>query len=156
MVNLKKLKIDLQVLRAVLAEAESLRILTYIDTETGDVLLERDMFIEELKNQKRFLEVPHTRIFSIDREAIERWVEDIQQIAVENYDSKFAQKVKDKLEQAVKQTACLESVCASINELQSEGLDDNYFSAWLDFTEREETNSIKTWLASKGITLVHQ
>jgi hypothetical protein len=70
MVNLKKLKIDLQVLRAVLAEAESLRILTYIDTETGDVLLERDMFIEELKNQKRFLEVPHTRIFSIDREAI--------------------------------------------------------------------------------------
>ncbi len=150
---MKKINIDLHLLKAVLAESDLIEVSTYIDTETGEIVSEKDMFLEEVQNREQFLKVPSSRIWSINKEVTKKWVENILEVVAENYDSNFLLKAKTKLEQAAGKNNSLELVCAALSELQGEGLDDNYFSDWLNFVKREEVNNIKTWLASERITL---
>jgi hypothetical protein len=150
----KQLQIDLGVLKSVLAEGDSNGVPTYIDTETGEVLLAGDMLEGEIQDRKRFFRIPSENLWSISKQTIERWIENILEIVDQNYDEDLMLQVKSRLEQAMKQTNYVESVMTALSDLQSKGLDDNYFTSWLEFVEAEEVNNIKSWLSSKGICLV--
>lgn len=68
----EELRIDLDVLESVMAEGDSAsgRIPAYIDTETGEVLLARDMLDGKTQDCKRFLEVPSKQLLSISEQMI--------------------------------------------------------------------------------------
>jgi hypothetical protein len=151
----KELPINLDVLKSVLAEGDSVEVPTYIDTETGEVLLVRDMLEEEIKDRQRFLKVPSKKLCSISTQTIEKWIGKILEVIDQNYGENFMLQVKPQLEQAMKQTNYEEAVTIALIDLQGKGLDDNYFASWLEFVEKEEVSNIRGWLSSKGIRLVY-
>lgn len=151
----KDLHIDLNVLKSVSAEGDSVGVPTYIATETGEVLLARDMLEAEIQDRKRFLKVPSKKLCSISTQTIEKWIEGILEIIDQNYGENFMLQVKSRLEQAMKQTNYEEAVTTMLIDLQGKGLDDNYFASWLEFVEKEEMNNIKYWLSSNGIRLIN-
>ncbi|HEY9699367.1 MAG TPA: hypothetical protein V6D10_19065 [Trichocoleus sp.] len=155
MVISKELPIDLNVLKSVLAEGDSAGVSTYIDTETGEVLLARDMLEEEIKDRQRLLKVPSKKLCSISTQTIEMWIGKTLEVIDQNYGENFMLQVKPQLEQAVKQTNYEEAVTTALIDLQGKGLDDNYFASWLEFVEKEEVSNIRGWLSAKGIRLVN-
>lgn len=127
---------------------------SYFDRKTGEILLSKDMLFEEIENNKRFLKIPFNDFYSIHKEAVELWVTKICNIAAENYDNNFALHIQSQLNKAIHKVDYVESVNTVLVDLQSQGLDDNYFTDWLEFIGREEENNIKSWLASNGINLL--
>jgi hypothetical protein len=151
----KELLIDLDVLESVLSEGDLVtgRVPAYIDTETGKMLLARDMLEGEIQDRKRFLEFPSKQLLSISEQTIEKWIESTLEIIAQSYSDNFILQAKAQLEQAMKQINCVHSVTIVLIDLQEKGLDDNYFASWLEFVDREQVSNIRSWLFSKGIHL---
>ncbi len=151
----KELRIDLDVLETVLSEGDSAsgRVTAYVDTETGEVLLARDIIDGEIQDPERFLKIPTEQLLSISEQTIEKWIENTLEIISQNHGENFMLQAKTQLEQAMKQINCVHSVTTVLIDLQGKGLDDNFFTSWLEFIDRKQVSNIRNWLFSKGIHL---
>ncbi len=151
----KELRIDLDVLESVLAEGDlaSGRVPAYVDTETGEVLLARDMLDGEIQDRKRFLKVPTEQLLSISEQTLEKWIENTLEIIAQNHGENFMLQAKTQLEQAMNQINCVHSVTLALIDLRGKGLDDNFYDSWLEFVDTEQVSNIRNWLFSKGIHL---
>ncbi|HEY9907153.1 MAG TPA: hypothetical protein V6D18_06035, partial [Thermosynechococcaceae cyanobacterium] len=118
----KELPIDLDVLKSVLAEDDSVGVPTYIDTETGEVFLARDRLEEEIEDRKRFLKVPSKKLWFISTQTIGKWIEKVLEVIDQDYDENFMLQVKPQLEQAMKRTNYEEAVTTALIDLQGKGL----------------------------------
>ena len=151
----KELRINLNILESVIAEGDSAsgRVPAYVDTETGKILLARDMLDGEIQDCERFLKIPTTQLLSIDEQTIEKWIENTLELITQSHGENFMLQAKTQLEQAMTQIDGVNSVTTVLIELQGKGIDDNLFASWLEFVDREQVSSIKNWLFSKGIHL---
>lgn len=149
----KEIRIDLDVLERVVAEGDSDRVSAYINTETGEVLLAKDLLEAEIQNRKRFIEFPSQQLLSIGEQAIEKWIENTLEIITQTHSEDFMLQAKTQLEQAMKQINCVHSMTTALLDLQGKGLEDNFYDSWLEFVDREQVGNIRNWLSSKGIYL---
>lgn len=149
----KKLKVDINTLKAISRECDVESLSAYLDRETGEVLSATDMLSEEIQNRKRFLKIPSQKTWSISKDQAETWVEKTLQAFAQTYDETFLYKAKTCLEQTFKDNNFSELIYDTIIELDREVLDDNFFESWLEFVKKQERRNVKIWLASKGIDL---
>ena len=149
----KKLKVDINTLKAISREGDVEGLSAYLDRETGEVLSATDMLSEEIQNRKRFLKIPSQKIWSISKEQAKNWVEETLQAFAQTYDETFLDKAKARLTQTFKDNNFSELIYDTIIELDEEVLDDNFFESWLGFVEKQERRNVKIWLALKGIDL---
>lgn len=149
----KELRIDLHVLERVVAEGDLDKVSAYINTETAEVLLAKDLLEEEIQNRKRFRKFPSEQLLSIGKQAIEKWIENTLEIITQNHSEDFILQAKTQLEQAMKQINRVHSVTIVLIDLQGKGLADNFYDSWLEFVDREQVGNIRNWLSLEGIYL---
>jgi hypothetical protein len=149
----KEIRIDLDVLERVVAEGDSDKVSVYVNTETGAVLLAKDLLEEEIQNRQRFLKFPSEQLLSIACWSIKKWIEDILEMINQTHSEDFTLRSKTQLEQAMKQINRVHSVTIALIDLQGKGLADNFYDSWLEFVDREQVGNIRNWLSSKGIHL---
>jgi rubrerythrin len=149
----KELRIDLDVLERVVAEGDSDKASAYINTETAEVLLAKNLLEAEIQNRQRFLKFPSEQLLSIDEQAIEKWIENTLEMINQTHNEDFMLQAKTQLEQAMKQIDRVHSVTIALVDLQGKGLADNLYDSWLEFVDREQVSNIRNWLFSKGIHL---
>jgi hypothetical protein len=149
----KELRIDLHILERVVAEGDLDKVSAYINTETAEVLLAKELLEEEIQNRKRFLKFPSEQLLSIGKQAIEKWIENTLEIITQNHSEDFILQAKTQLEQAMKQINRVHSVTIVLIDLQGTGLADNFYDSWLEFVDREQVGNIRNWLSLEGIYL---
>ncbi|MDX2244338.1 MAG: hypothetical protein NW224_27000 [Leptolyngbyaceae cyanobacterium bins.302] len=92
----------------------------YLDRETGEILLAPDMLPEELQNRRRFIKIPSRKIWTVNRQQAENWLQNTLQAFAQIYDAAFLQKAKFQLEQTFKNDDFSEKVHETIIELERE------------------------------------
>ena len=123
----------------------------YFDLEIGEILQARNMLIEEIQDESRFIKLPSQKELAIPQETMENWVKQQLGIVARNYDSDFANKVKSELERAVSQGNDESSVMEALMALQREGLHEGFCDSWLEFTVEETQCYLRQWFASNKI-----
>ena len=141
------MKFDLNAYLSALSETDT----PYFDLETGEILQARNMLIEEIQDENRFIKLPSQEELGIPQETVKNWVKQQLEIVAYNYDSDFASKVKSELEYAVSQSNYESSVMKVLMALQREGLHEVFFDSWLEFAEEETQCYLKQWFASNKI-----